>query len=287
MYDDILVATDGSEATLGAVTNALSLAERYDATVHALYVVDVRAINVGEEAFDDKPVIDTLTGRGERATAEIRRRAEKRGLEAVTTVDPGTPAPRIRRYVADHGIDLVSMGTRGRSGIARHLLGSVAESVLRDATVPVLTTRSEAASEGDYREILLPVDGSEATGRAADHAFDIAARYDARVHALSVVDAGLSRSGDLLAALETESEAAVETAESRGAAAGVDVVSEVREGTPDACVTEYADEHGIDLLVTGVHERRGLDRFLHRNAVDRLVRTADCPVLTVPKPAEK
>lgn len=285
MYDDILVATDGSEATLGAVTNALSLAEAYGATVHALYVVDMRAISVDNEGFDDDPVIDLLFDRGERATSEIRRRAEKRGLNVVTEVDPGTPASRIRGYAADNGIDLISMGTRGRSGISRHLLGSVAERVLRKSTIPVLTTRAAASSrDTTYDEILLPVDGSGAAANAADHAFDIAARYDATVHALSVIDSGLVRSRDLLASLERESESAVETIKARGREAGVDVVSEVWTGTPERSLTEYAEERGVDMLVTGAHRKRGLDRFLHRNAVEGVVRTADCPVLTVPEP---
>lgn len=286
MYDDILVATDGSEATLGAITNALSLADAYGATVHALYVVDMRAISVDNEGFDDDPVIDLLLDRGERATGEIRRRAESRGLDVVTKVDPGTPASRIRGYAADNGIDLVSMGTRGRSGIERHLLGSVAERVLRKSPVPVLTTRAAATSrDTSYDEILLPVDGSDAAANAADHAFDVAAQYDATVHALSVIDSGLVRSRDLLGSLESESESAVEAAKTRGRDAGVGVVGEVWKGTPDRCLTEYAAEHGVDLLVTGAHRKRGLDRFLHRNAVERVVRTADCPVLTVPEPA--
>jgi nucleotide-binding universal stress UspA family protein len=287
VYDDILVATDGSEATLGAVTNALSLAEAYGATVHALYVVDMRAISVDNEGFDDDPVIDLLFDRGERATGEIRRRAEKRGLDVVTEVDPGTPASRIRGYAADNGIDLISMGTRGRSGIQRHLLGSVAERVLRKSTVPVLTTRAAANSrDTTYDEILLPVDGSDAAARAADHAFDIAATYDATIHALSVIDSGLVRSRDLLASLERESESAVEATKARGRESGVNVVSEVWKGTPEQCLTEYAEERGVDMLVTGAHRKRGLDRFLHRNAVERVVRTADCPVLTVPEPSK-
>ncbi|WP_276259763.1 universal stress protein [Haloglomus litoreum] len=283
MYEHILVATDGSDRTRGAVAHALGVAERYGATVHALYVVDSRALTIDEDGFGDyDQLVTALEERGERATESIAQQAEARGLATRTAVAHGTPARGIRQYADDHEIDLIAMGTQGRTGLARYVLGSVSESVLRKADQPVLTVNRAATTvDPSYDRILLPTDGSGHAGRVADHAFDIAARYDATVHALSVIDENLIRSPDLLATLERESDAALTAARERGEAAGVDVVARVWRGAPYDCITTYASERDIDLVTMGAHGKRGLHRFLTQNTAERVVRRAPCPVWTL------
>ncbi|WP_049943440.1 universal stress protein [Halolamina sp.] len=159
--------------------------------------------------------------------------------------------------------------------------------MLRKSAIPVLTSRVSAAPlDTSYDEILLPVDGSSQSRRAADHAFDIAARYDARVHTLSIIDESHVTSQPLLAALETESAAALDAAERRGTEAGVETRTSVWKGTPDRCIREYAGKHDVDLIAIGAHGRRGLDRFLTERVAERVVRTADPTVLTLPAPRE-
>lgn len=284
MYDAILVATDGSDHSLSAVAHALGLAETYDATVHALYVVDAAALAYGDEGDgfgDDAALVDALTGTGRRATGDVQRRAEERGLDAETAVLRGSPARSIRRYADEEGIDLIAMGTRGRKGLSRLVLGSVAGAVLGSATQPVLTARAAAARETDYDRILLPVDGSDRAERVADHAFGIADRYGATVHALSVIDTSLTTSPMLISALEAESEAALDAAERRGEDEGVDVVTRVWRGSPTDCITRYADQREVDLVAMATHGRQGLARFLSRRVAERVIRSADCPVLTL------
>lgn len=283
MYEDILVATDGSDRTRGAVAHALGLAERYGATVHALYVIDSRSLAIDEDGFGDyDQLVTALEERGERATEAIAQQAAERGLGATTAVEHGTPARGIRRYADDHEVDLVAMGTQGRSGLSRYLLGSVAGVVLRKAAQPVLTVnRSVTTADPSYERVLLPTDGSGHAGRVAAHAFDIAARYDATVHALSVIDERLIQSPDLLATLERESDEALAAVRERAADTGVDVVSRVWRGTPHDCITTYATERDIDLVTMGAHGKRGLHRFLTQNTAERVVRRAPCPVWTL------
>ena len=139
MYDSILIATDGSDRTRSAVAHGLGLAETYGATVHALYVVDTMALSLDDEEFGSSDhVVDLLAEKGRQATEEIRRRATERGVDTETSVTQGRPAKTIRQYAEREAVDLIAMGTQGRSGLARYLLGSVAESVLRNATPPVL-----------------------------------------------------------------------------------------------------------------------------------------------------
>jgi nucleotide-binding universal stress UspA family protein len=139
MYERILVPTDGSAQADRAFEQALDLAETYDAQLHLLNVVDVSAL-AGE--FDAVTVVDQLEDSGERAVERLRERAEEAGIDDVrTVVVEGVPHRTILDYAGDHDVDLVVMGTHGRTGLDRYLLGSVTERVVRQSDVPVLTVR--------------------------------------------------------------------------------------------------------------------------------------------------
>lgn len=139
MYDEILVPTDGSPAADAAIEHAIDIASKYGSRVHALYVVDGAAYSTLEAGSEI--VIEALEEEGTEATARVERAATDAGVDAVTTVKTGTAYRSITEYVADNGIDLVVMGTHGRQGIDRYLLGSVTERVVRTSDVPVLTVR--------------------------------------------------------------------------------------------------------------------------------------------------
>ncbi|MFC7079013.1 universal stress protein [Halorussus caseinilyticus] len=144
MYDRILVPTDGSDPAERAFEQALDLAATYDAELHVLYVVDVSAL-AGE--FDAVTVVDKLEESGRKITRRLRERAESAGVSRVETrVAEGVPYRAILDYAADHDADLVVMGTHGRTGIDRYLLGSVTERVVRKSDVPVLTVRGDEES---------------------------------------------------------------------------------------------------------------------------------------------
>lgn len=139
MYSEILVPTDGSPASDAAIEHAIGLAERYDARLHALYVVDGGSYS-GLEAGAEV-VVDALESEGEEATKRVADAATDAGIGCVTRVTSGTAYQSIRDYVDEHSIDVVVMGTHGRKGLDRYLLGSVTERVVRTSDVPVLTVR--------------------------------------------------------------------------------------------------------------------------------------------------
>ena len=139
MYDTILVPTDGSAAVVEAVERAVDLAERYDATVHALYVVDSSAY--GTLDMSTSVVVDALEDEGETAVSYVAEEAEAAGVPVETAVVTGTPHRMIMDYIDDNDVDMVVMGTHGRRGFDRFLLGSVTEKVVRTAPVPVMTVR--------------------------------------------------------------------------------------------------------------------------------------------------
>ncbi|WP_265111261.1 universal stress protein [Halosolutus halophilus] len=145
MYEKILVPTDGSETSEVAVDHAIDLAEMYGADIHTLYVVDTdsMSLTLGGEQLDRIEQgrygeMDEVRERAERATGHVADRASERGLDTVEHVSAGKPHTQIANYVEDNGIDLVVMGSHGRSGVTRALLGSVTERTLRSTHVPVL-----------------------------------------------------------------------------------------------------------------------------------------------------
>ncbi|SHG85005.1 universal stress protein [Halobaculum gomorrense] len=139
MYNDILVPTDGSPAADAAVEHAVTLAARFDATLHALYVVDATAYS-GIEAGTDI-VAEALETEGEDAVARISTAADEADIPVVEAVVSGIAYRSILEYADDHDIDMIVMGTHGRRGLDRYLLGSVTERVVRSANQPVLTVR--------------------------------------------------------------------------------------------------------------------------------------------------
>lgn len=144
MYDAVLIPTDGSPAMARAIESAIYHAEQAGATLHVLYVVDLRAYVMLPEG-PQAQVIDLLEEDGQTAVEVVRRVADERGIEAVTAVERGVPQERILWYADEHEIDLIVMGTHGRTGEEKQMLGSVAEEVIRHAAVPVLTVRMSSA----------------------------------------------------------------------------------------------------------------------------------------------
>ncbi|MFW5919284.1 MAG: universal stress protein [Halanaeroarchaeum sp.] len=137
MYDDILVPTDGGDNVDRVVDHALDVAERRDARVHALYVVDTRSfITLDADTVDD--VVTELSAEGERATAAVTDRAAEAGLATAAEVRRGNPAEVILDYLFETDVDLVVMGHHDESD-QRSMLGSVAQQVVSKATTPVLT----------------------------------------------------------------------------------------------------------------------------------------------------
>ncbi|MFB6217874.1 MAG: universal stress protein [Halobacteriaceae archaeon] len=141
MYERVLVPTDGSAATDRAVAHAVELAAVHGATIHGVYVLDTASYAGLSMDTSWEGVGAMLREEGEEALAAVREAAEEGGVAVETELLEGTPAREIVAAAERTGADLVVMGTHGRGGIDRLLLGSVAERVVRTADVPVLTVR--------------------------------------------------------------------------------------------------------------------------------------------------
>jgi nucleotide-binding universal stress UspA family protein len=270
MYDTILVPTDGSDVAGVASTQAVSLAERFGASVHAL--------SVREDGADDG---------AEAAVDAVAERAADAGVDATTAVvDAAETVHRtVLDYAADHDADCIVMGTHGRTGLDRYLLGSVAERTLRESPVPVLTVHEDTVVDRDLDAILVPTDGSDCSETAAAHAADLAAATGAALHIVHVVDLGVlpvDGSGALLDELQQAGRRALESVIDRADEVDVSSVqASVLSGTPYRAIVDYADSEGVDLVVMGTHGRTGFDRYLLGSVTERVVRLSDQPVLTL------
>jgi nucleotide-binding universal stress UspA family protein len=274
MYDQILVPVDGNPPSITALEHAADVA----ADVHgSLHVVNV---TVGAE-----PESDT---RAEKIIDEAVDRLDDVDVSVTTEIRSGEPIEEIVGAAAGAEVDAIVLGSLGRRGVRRLLLGSVAEGVVRDAEVPVIVVPAseEVECKYPYETIVVGVDGSEHASAALDRAIEIAARQNAALHLVSVVELpSVQIDGQLdgpLDVLESTAEQALEEGATRARERGVDDVNtDIRIGSADRILRNCADEQDADLVVVGTHGRSGVDRLLLGSVSERVLRTATAPVLTV------
>lgn len=141
-YEDVLIPTDGSEAASMAIDHGIEIARRAGARVHAVNIVDAGSVTLTPGYSAPPELAERFEAEGERATEEIATRAADVDLDATTSVYEGLPARDLLDYADENGIDLITMGTTGRTGLNRYLLGSTAERVIRHADMPVLAVNA-------------------------------------------------------------------------------------------------------------------------------------------------
>ncbi len=141
LYDRILVPTDGSPEGRRAVAHAVDLADAHGATVSGLYVINTASYNGLPMEASWKGVTTLLNTDGQAALDVVEEVATDRGVPVETKIVEGSPAREIIKAADHQDCDLIVMGTHGRGGLDRLLLGSVAEKVVRGAEIPVTTVR--------------------------------------------------------------------------------------------------------------------------------------------------
>lgn len=296
-FDRILFPTDFSTCADRALTYAVDLTDRVDARLHFLHVVN-----------ELSPELYGISDPQERATAlrsQIRAGAETRlhdlvpdtqGANIETTVvlrssyDVGDA---IIEYVDEESVDFVVMGTHGRKGLDRLMLGNIADTVLRQASCPVMTVREEVADSDrvDVGRILAPVDFSETSRKALSLADDVAQAYQAELHLLFVAEKRFvptfSDTGLPGVSVVEMDPSIVENAE-----AGLRQLGEslgrpddqtryhVRNGRATEEIIDCADASKMDLVVMGTRGLGGVDRILLGSTTETVARRAPCPVVS-------
>ena len=292
--DDILLARDFSSVSDRALRYAFDLAARTGATLHVLHAEVLRHADRSDEHPTPTMDLDAL-----REDLKRTNTGSASAIDAVDVVEVVrrdiSPAPAILNYAADADVDLIAMGTRGRRGVSRLLLGSVAEEVVRRADRPVLTVRGQTeddrpVSVGALRRILVPVDFSDYSREALRTARDWAALYDASIDLLHVVEddlhpafyvGGVKSVYDAVPDLDDKVRAKLQQFADEVDDGDADVRTHVRIGAAASGITTFVDEHDVDLVALSTHGRTGLEEFFLGSVAEKVVRHVPCPTLTV------
>jgi nucleotide-binding universal stress UspA family protein len=286
----VVAAVDFSAGSAAALVQAAGLAERSGAALH-LFHADVLFRSSGDGALPEGAPSSTLRVRIERFAAEALGLADAAALDrlgAVVAVARDVTAPAaILRYADEVGADLLVVGTHGRSGVARLLLGSVAEAIVASAPCPVLTVSREAAgTPGPDAPVLVAVDFTERSRAAVDAGRALADLYGAPLELVHVVhDAGpypgFAPQIASLLDFDPDRGAAVKERLERFAAGAEPAAVHVALGTPSRLVAAVAANRRAGTLVMGTHGRTGLAHALVGSVAAAALRRAPCPVFTL------
>jgi nucleotide-binding universal stress UspA family protein len=289
MYDDVLVPTDGSDGAEAAIGRALDIATTADATVHGLSVVEEDVWQRGDEWAGATEFRQTVASHREAAVRTVADRASVLDLATVTEVRRGRADRAIRDYVDAAGIDLVVMGTHGRTGKDRTRLGSTTERVVTQTAVPVVAVPRaavEPSAEPDrrmYDHVVVSTDGSDPATRAAQEALEWAARYGADVHVVYVVDRTTydlaDAPGSVIGLLKDGGRNACEDLAAEASERNLPVTTDVLRGVPYEELIDYADGVEADLLTLGTRGRTPQADRLLGSTTARLLRHTGVPLL--------
>ena len=281
---NILFATDFSVAADAAVPYAIQIAKRYGAKVYGVHV----------NRFSD------YTGAAPNAWAAMAEAMEQetqedarhlneqlQGIEHEVVVGEGNVWEVVSNQIKAKQIDLIVVGTRGRTGFGKTLLGSVTEEILRQAPCPVLTVGPQVALEPEkaaaMHEILYATDLDAEFPAAAPYAISLAQENQAHLVMLHVTEdreAGdLVQPGEVAGSMLSKLRHLVP----EGAELWCEPVCLVEQGEPAEKVLDVAKRRNADLIVLGARAAKGLLAATHLNAgtVHKVVSQAKCPVLTV------
>ena len=303
--DHILIPTDFSACADHALTHAVDLAERFGARLHLLHVVN----ELDPDWYGITDAQKRAVKLRDQIEAEARERLQalspedERDIETTVSLQLSFDvADSINEYVEEREVDLVVMGTHGRKGLDRLMLGNVADKIIRHAPCPVMTVReeipwAEAENKVAFEEVLAPIDFSEHSRNALRASKVFADQYQARLHLLFVAekrtvptfsDTGLPGIGVVEMDPEIVKNAEKALQQLNENIDGPDVRSayHVREGDVSHDIIDFAETHGIDLIVMATRGLTGVNRFLMGSNTERIVRVAPCPVLTLPAEEE-
>lgn len=143
LYRNIVIATDGSENSQRAISCGVEIAKLSGATVHALYVVDTPSIISETWTAGKEMVHEMIIREGKKVLSKVKKIIEDSGVEVKEVLLEGYPSEEIINFAENNNMDLIVMGTLGKTGLERFLVGSVAENVVRNSKVPVMVIRNE------------------------------------------------------------------------------------------------------------------------------------------------
>jgi nucleotide-binding universal stress UspA family protein len=299
---DILCPIDFSDCSRRALDHAVTIAKWHDSRVTLLHVFNILPVVAYVEGGETLPATPVLCADRDALVTSVQKFADAEvGSSVPLTCDvaEGDIADTVLSKARTLRSDLIVMGTHGRSGLERVILGSVTNKVLRRSECPVLSVPPRMAevvpiSSTLFTQIVCAVDFSPCSMHALAYAMSLAQEADAHLTLVHVIEtpvvsedlhetiAGGPRSlREYVAAAERERRQRLEEAvpEAVRAYCHVDIV--LSTGTPYREILRVAAERVAGLIVCGVHGRGAIDRFVFGSTTEQLVRHASCAVLSL------
>lgn len=284
--EKILLATDGSEYSEGAVREAIRLAKKCSSPLSVVTVMDFNP------EFDT--VAPKITEKIEKDAWEhlctVKARALQEKIDCDTLVHKGgDPCKKIVDVAAKNKSTMIVMGRRGRTGLKRVMMGSVSVWVIGHAPCNVFVVPK--AAELSFKSILVATDGSKYSMAAASEAIRLARRNGSYLTVISVVPSELATPADIVSTVHKhefmaekemrQAENIVKAVKESAQKEGVSVKAFVVSGKPALAIVETAKDRNADLIVVGNHARTGIKKLLMGSVAERVIVLSSCPVLVV------
>jgi nucleotide-binding universal stress UspA family protein len=295
--DRVLCPTDYSEFSTAALDYAAALAASYGSHLRVLHVVTPFPITAPYlDVPGDARLYETAAEQARVSLAAEAARVARPGFTVDVETREGSAVHEILEAATGWPADLIVMGTHGRGGFERLVLGSVAEKVLRKATCAVLAVPHAAVAEarkGAVRigHILCAHDGSAASAAGVEAAVSLAEKTGAKLTLVSVVES-IPYGGDFTgpdfaafrAAREQHAREALDTAVSAAVRVRCNVHDRLVFGHPADQILDVAAQERPDVIVMGIQGRGALDLLMFGSTTNHVVRHTAVPVLTVRPP---
>lgn len=265
--EKILLATDRSEYSEGAIREAIKFASKCSSRIYASMTIETNPEyeTIGSNVFEKEE------GEATAYLDSIKARAVKEGVACETTLHESTDASQaIVDEAAEKKVDMIIIGRHGRKGVAKALMGEVAAKVIAHAPCKVLVV--PRAAQIEYRNILVATDGSAHAVAALNEAIAIAKRCGSRIIALSAMRDETEREE-----ARNFSNKAAETAKKEG----VEAEAVTPTGRSFNAIVETAGGRGVDLIVMGTYGKTGLKKVLMGSSTEKVIGNAGCAVLVV------
>jgi nucleotide-binding universal stress UspA family protein len=284
MYNNILVAFDGSEFSRAALVESSNWIKR-----HGGRIIMVHAVYFDEEEFTIAPEQrEKRFEIGKNICYQTRENVSTEfNIEVESIVCEGEPPEVIVDIAREKRVELISMGTYGRKGLKRLIMGSVTSKVILNAPCDVMVVKRPCSEcRGEYKSILVPFDGSQFSKRALERACDLSKIDQAEITVLYVIPRyeemiEFFRTDSIKRAMLDEANRILDMARAIAKERGVTIAGTVKEGHAGDNIIETAGILKNDLIVIGTYGWKGVSRAIMGSTTERVIMNASCPVLAV------
>lgn len=284
MYNNILVAFDGSEFSRAALIESSNWIKR-----HGGKIIMVHAVYFDEEEFTIAPEQrEKRFEIGKNICYQTRENVSAEfNIEVESIVCEGEPPEVIVDIAREKRVELISMGTYGRKGLKRLIMGSVTSKVILNAPCDVMVVKRPCSEcRGEYKSILVPFDGSEFSKKALERACDLSKADRAEITVLYVIPRyeemiEFFRTDSIKRAMLDEANRILDGAKAIAKERGVTIAATIKEGHAGDNIIETAEMLKNDLIVIGTYGWKGVSRAIMGSTTERVIMNASCPVLAV------